>query len=72
MTVVPACTPLDVGLAHEAGDLVPADVVAGPARRLPQLVGPVDRVVGLQIATRTGIITASRTARAESGRVLAA
>ena len=35
----------DPGLAHEAGHLVPADVVAGPPRRLGQLAASVDRVI---------------------------
>ena len=38
---------LDPGGAHQPGDLVPADVVAGAAGRLPDLPGAVDPVVVL-------------------------
>ena len=62
----------DAGLAHQAGHLVPADVVAGPAGRLPELVGPIDRVVGLPDGDQDRDHHRVATARAESGRDLAA
>ena len=38
--------PGDAGGAHQPGDLVAADVMAGPAGRRPELAGPVDPPVG--------------------------
>jgi hypothetical protein len=63
---------LDPRGPHKVGDLVPADVVAGPAGGLQELVGSVDPVVRLPQRPKVGIITASRTARADAGRYLAA
>ena len=48
----------------QPGDLVAADVVTGPAGRLPKRVGPIDPVVRSPQPTRTGIITPSRNAAA--------
>jgi hypothetical protein len=39
----PAADPLDAHRAHQPGDLVAADVVARPPRRLPELVRAVRR-----------------------------
>lgn len=52
------CT-FDTGAAHQPGHLIPADVVAGPTRRLPQLADPIDAIVLLpqrhQCRTQDGI-----------------
>ena len=63
----------DAGLAHEPGHLVPADVVAGTLGGFPQLVGAVDRVVGLQDHQQDRDQAQRRAkSRAEAGRALAA
>ena len=67
-----AAGPGDAGGPHQPGDLVTADVVAGPAGGLPQLAGPVDPVVVLPQRRSAGPMTASRQARADGGRALAA
>src|SRR6056297_1295038 len=66
-----AVHPTDVELTHQTGHLVPADVHVGTAGGLPQLPGPVHPEVVPPQLQQAGSSTASRCARAESGRTLA-
>jgi hypothetical protein len=59
---------MNVGCPHQPGDLITADLIAGSPRRLPQFVRAVDAVVGRRDRDQIGIITASRTARADKAR----
>ena len=61
----PAGDPFDLHGPHQTGDLVPADVVTGAARCLPQLVGAVDLRLATHNTIKACISTASRTARAD-------
>ena len=62
----------DPSVAHQPGDLIAADVMPGAAGGLPQLAGTVDAVVVLPQLRTIGPITASRWARADGVRALAA
>ena len=67
-----ATHPFDAGGPHQPGHLIAADVVTGPACRFPQLVRPVDAVVVLPQLDQAGPSTASRWARCDGPRDLAA
>jgi len=62
----------DAGRAHQPGDLIAADVVTSPAGGFPQLAGTVDAVMSCHSCTRIGVMAASRRARADGDRFLAA
>ena len=68
--------PGDARRPHQPGDLVTADVVAGPAGGLPQLAGPVDPVVVLpqlqQHRRHHRVAAGPRRRRAGLGRVVGA
>ena len=72
-----AAQPCDAGGPHQPGDLITADVVAGPAGGFPQLAGPVDAVVVLpqsctQRRTHDRVTAGPRDGRARLGRVVGA
>jgi hypothetical protein len=62
----------DAEFAHQPLDGAAGDLVALPAQVVPDLAGPVDAVVGLEHLLDQDFSSASRTARAEGGRALAA
>ena len=64
--------PFDLKGFHQTSDLVPADVITSTPRRLPQFVGPIQLPVCHPQRHRIGMITASRIARADGTRFLAA
>ena len=61
----------DAHVAHQSGDLIAADIDVGAACSLGRLASPVDRIVVLPQRRNCGANSASRAARADTGRALA-